>query len=72
MKIIHEKSKCIGCGVCAALCPKFWEIGKDGKSHLKNSKQNPKTGNYELEIEEEECNQEAVDRCPTQSIQIRK
>jgi len=72
MKIIHEKSKCIGCGLCAALCPKFWEMAEDGKAHLKNSKQNPRIGNEELEIEKVECNQEAADGCPVQCIQIRK
>ena len=36
-RIIHEREKCIGCGACAAVCPEFWEMKGDGKSHLKKS-----------------------------------
>lgn len=72
MKIIHERKKCIGCGSCVVLCPKFWEMEEDGTSHLKGSKKDQKTGNEELEVKEIECNQEAVDSCPVQIINIIK
>ena len=36
-KVIQEREKCIGCGSCAALCPKYWEMAEDGKSRLINS-----------------------------------
>jgi len=72
MNIIHERQKCIGCGSCAALCPKYWEIAEDGKAKLLNSKVNQKTGNEELEINKIECNQEAADICPVQIIRIIK
>ena len=68
-KIIQEREKCIGCGSCAALCPKYWEMSEDGKSKLKNSTPNAE-GNHELEVEEIECNQEAADACPVQIIHI--
>lgn len=68
-KVIQEREKCIGCGSCAALCPKYWEMAEDGKSRLKNSTQTA-DGNYELEVEEIECNQEATDACPVQIIHI--
>ena len=71
-KIILERQKCIGCGSCAAVCSKYWEMGDDGKSHLKDSKVNPETGNEELETEEISCAQEAVDVCPVQCIHIIK
>jgi len=67
-----EREKCIGCGTCAALCPKFWEMQGDGKSHLKGSEVNPKTGNEELEIKKIECNQDAADGCPVQIIHLNK
>lgn len=67
-KIIHEREKCIGCGSCAALCPKFWEMAEDGKSRLLESKEDPQTENHELEVEEVGCNQEAADSCPVQCI----
>jgi ferredoxin len=71
MKIIHEREKCIGCGSCAALCPKYWEMAQDQKSKLLKAK--AKTGgNYELEIKEVGCNQEAADSCPVQCIRVEK
>ena len=70
-KVIQEREKCIGCGSCAALCPNCWEMAEDGKSRLKNSIQNAE-GNYELEVENIECNQEAADACPVQVIHIIK
>jgi len=72
MKIIHEREKCIGCGSCVATCPKYWELAEDGKAKLLGSKENSKTKNYELELKETECNQEAADVCPLSIIHIEK
>ena len=69
-KIIHEKSKCIGCGSCVALCPEFFEMDEGGKAHLKDSKLNSKTEIEELEISKEGCEKEAVDVCPVKCIKI--
>lgn len=70
-KIVQEHGKCISCGSCAAVCPKYWEITEDGKAKLIGSKVDSK-GNYELEVKEVGCNQEAVDTCPVQCIHIEK
>jgi ferredoxin len=70
-KVIQEREKCIGCGSCAALCPKYWEMAEDGKSRLLNSTQN-REGNFEAEVADIECNQEAADSCPVQIIHIEK
>jgi len=72
MKIIHEREKCIGCGSCAAICPKYWEMVEDGKANLLKAEATSKKGNYELEIKEIECNQEAADACPVECIRIIK
>ena len=71
-KIIHEREICIGCGSCAALCPKYWEMAEDGKSRLINSKKDEKTGNFEVEVTELGCNQDAADSCPVNCIKIAK
>ncbi len=71
MKIILERQKCIGCGSCVALCSKYWEMGDDGKAHLKDSKVD-KAGNEELEMEKIGCAQEAADACPVQCLHIIK
>jgi len=70
-KIIQEREKCIGCGSCAALCPKFFEMADDGKAKLLGSEKNA-DGNDELEIEKIECAKEASDACPVQIIHIIK
>ncbi len=69
-KIIHQRKKCLGCGACAAICPKFFELSeKDGLAVLKNSK---KVGeNFELEIDKIDCAKEAVEVCPVKIITIK-
>jgi len=70
MKIILEKSKCIGCGNCVALCEKFFELGGDGKCHLKGSELDPKTQRETLEVDNSECAKDAAETCPVQAISI--
>ena len=72
MEIILEKSKCIGCGSCIALCPKFFEIDEEGKAHLKKSKFDSKTEEETLEVLKVECTEEAIEVCPVQCIKIKK
>ena len=66
-KIVHDREECIGCGSCAAACPKFWEMDPDGKSKLIGSKGNA------LEIGEKDlkCNKEAAESCPVNVIHIK-
>ena len=73
-RIIQNYEECIGCGTCAALCPKFWEMVEgEAKARPIGGKKDEETGEYELEVEESEigCNQEVADACPVQIIQIR-
>lgn len=70
-KIIIEHEKCIGCGSCAAVCPKYFEMAEDGKSKLKGQTLNA-SGNFELETDQIDCAQTAAESCPVQCIQINK
>ncbi len=70
MKIIQEHNKCIGCGTCAAVCPKYWEIGDDGKAKPIGAKK--EGSNYQLEVKDAGCNQEAADSCPVKCIKLEK
>lgn len=63
VKIILEREKCIGCGSCEALCPKYWKLADDSKIDFLGSKEG---------ISEVECNQEAAESCPVQCIKIEK
>lgn len=70
MKIILERSKCIGCGSCVAVCDRYFEMGNDNLSKIKGGKMNGE--NTELEISEPACAKDAVEICPVQIIRIEK
>lgn len=76
VKVIYHRPGCIGCGTCTLVCSKFWKMGEDGKSELLGSKENPQTGDYELEREVSEddfrCLKESADSCPAQVIKVEK
>ncbi len=68
-KIIHQRKKCIGCGACVAVCPKFFKIDeKNSLARLKNSKK--VSNNFELEVEDIDCIKEAAEMCPLKIITI--
>ncbi len=72
-KIIQEHEKCIGCGSCISICPEHWEMGDDGKSHLKGSKKSEKNEeHFEKEVEDIGCNAEAAEACPVNCIKVEK
>ena len=70
IKIVHQRKKCAGCGVCAAICPDFFEMDlKDNLALLKNSK---KIGdNFELAVENAGCAKDAALMCPVKIIKIK-
>jgi ferredoxin len=68
-KIKLEKEKCIGCGSCSAVCDKYFEMGEDGKSHIKGAE---KQTIEELEVEKIECAEQASEACPVMCIHIEK
>ncbi len=69
-KIIYDRIGCIEFGGCAAASP-FFEIAKDKKADLLNSKKN-KDGFYELIIDEADFpkNKDAAEICPAKVIHI--
>ncbi|MEK7540896.1 MAG: ferredoxin [Patescibacteria group bacterium] len=69
-KIVLQREKCIGCGSCEVVCPKYFELTDDGKAHIKDSVKDEKTDKEELEVVKIECAESAVESCPVQCIEI--
>jgi len=73
MKIVHEKSKCIGCGACVSICPEHFKMKEDGKAFLEESKLiDEQSDKYEKEVVDVGCAKEAADNCPVQCIEIKE
>lgn len=59
MKVKVNKEACIGCGACAAICDKIFELNDEGLSEVKKS---------EVSKDEEQATRDAIDSCPTGAI----
>ena len=57
-KITIDQDKCIGCGACAATCPKSFDM-KDGKAYAKKK-----------EVDKITCEKDAEEGCPVDAIKI--
>lgn len=68
-KIKHEREKCIGCGSCAAICSKYFEMADDGKAHIIGAVIQEIE---EIEVEKIECAEAGAEACPVQCIYIEK
>lgn len=50
---------CIGCGLCAGLCPDVFELGEDGYAHVSADPKDDET---------RALAEEAKENCPTSAI----
>ena len=71
MKIIHQKEKCIGCGLCASLCSEIFKMNEENLAVISH----PEAKHFQkediLEIDEKtSCAKEAADACPVNCIII--
>ena len=62
MKLKVNKNKCLGCGLCANLCPQVFEL-KNGISQVKKK--------ADLE-KHNDCIKSAINNCPAQAIKLEK
>jgi ferredoxin len=74
VKIVYNRSGCIGAAACELAAPEFWKLAQDNKADLLGAKLNSKTGKYELEIEVSKKQlsalKEAALSCPVNVIEI--
>lgn len=66
MKVSIDKTKCIMCGSCVAICPEVFEMKDDGSVDVKEQYQG-------VEITDEAIKakvQEAADACPATAIVV--
>lgn len=59
MKIKINKEKCIGCGLCMAICPQVFALGDDGKAMI-----------VEVADDKADCISTAKDGCPVGAISV--
>ncbi len=50
-----DKEKCLGCGLCAAICNEVFEMDEENKASVKSQKSLP-------------CVKEAIKECPVDAI----
>ena len=61
MKAIVDRETCIGCGLCAAICPEVFEMDDEGKSCVIADP---------VPTDVEDAAQDAADQCPVSAITI--
>jgi ferredoxin len=70
-KLIHYRSKCIGCGVCQELQPDVWRMSKkDGKAVLLNATAKKDVFILSLHTSNVESSRRTAEACPAHIIKL--
>ncbi len=67
VKVKIDKETCIGCGVCASICEKVFNLGDDGKAGIVEEYQgsDSSVGNVPDDVD---CVDSAIESCPVNAI----
>lgn len=70
-KIIHYRSKCIGCNICFEMQPEYWRLSKkDGKASLINGHLKKDTHILEIPFDSIELSKQTAEHCPVKVIKV--
>jgi ferredoxin len=61
MRAVIDRENCIGCGLCASVCPDVFEMSDDGKASVIAEM---------IPVEFEGCANEAKEQCPVSVITV--
>lgn len=61
-KIEIDDELCIGCGACTSVAPDYFDLGDDGKAHVKK----------QYDEKDDDIIVEAKDGCPAGAIEIKE
>ncbi|MCD6381907.1 MAG: ferredoxin [Candidatus Aenigmarchaeota archaeon] len=71
-KVTVNKDSCISCMACASICGDVFEIGEDGKSQIVEKFRTNGLTEGIIGEDLENCVNDAINVCPSQSIKIEK
>ncbi|MBI4175777.1 MAG: ferredoxin [Candidatus Aenigmarchaeota archaeon] len=73
-KLLLKRKECIGAGQCEAISPQIWKVMGDGKAELRGATLNPKTGMYELVVDDALLKTQKIvaGSCPVGCISLEK
>jgi len=68
VKVNHDA--CVGCGVCASMCPDVFVLGPDGKAIIVEQYRGASEAEGEIPDDLVDCARSAADSCPQQAITV--
>lgn len=70
-KVIHYRDGCIGCGMCAYVCPNYFKMSqKDGLADLIKGEKVKRIYKRKVNLGDEEDVQKASESCPVDVIKV--
>lgn len=70
-KIVHYRSKCIGCNICYEMQPAHWRLSKkDGKATLLKSQLKKDTHILDITDDDIALSVQTAEHCPVKVIKV--
>lgn len=70
-KVLHHRSKCIGCNICYEIWPIRWRLSRaDGKCTLVDGTEKKGVWQAVISTDEVAINRKAAEACPVKIIKV--